>query len=322
MAMSVHPADLARMREQLFFEGDDQRTRLSRFWLLLPLSAVIASAGVIGDSTATVIGAMIVAPLMTPILGIALAAALADRTNLFRSVALVVLGALTVIAIGYLLGVLTAVPVVAADNSQVASRVSPKLIDLIAALATGAVGSVALCRSDISDTLPGVAIAISLVPPLTVVGLTLQSGEPGEAVGALLLFVTNVCAILAMGTVVMALFKVPSHVDDQTGRTRAHVTQVVAVMVVIVAVPLVLTSVNATQSELEVDEVRSVAQDWAEPADWEVISVTDQAGDIVLRAGGPDPAPSLEDLRGALDDAGLEDVSVEVELVPSTKADI
>jgi hypothetical protein len=66
----------------LFFEGPEHRRRLSRFWLLLPLSAVIASAGVVSGSTATVIGAMIVAPLMTPILGIVLAVVLADGANL------------------------------------------------------------------------------------------------------------------------------------------------------------------------------------------------------------------------------------------------
>ena len=65
-------ADIERMRDQLFFEGPERGRRLSRYWLLLPLSAVIASAGVVSDPTATVIGAMIVAPLMTPILGIVL----------------------------------------------------------------------------------------------------------------------------------------------------------------------------------------------------------------------------------------------------------
>ena len=69
-------ADITRMRDQLFFDGPERNRRLSRFWLLLPLSAVIASAGVVSDSTATVIGAMIVAPLMTPILGIVLAVVL------------------------------------------------------------------------------------------------------------------------------------------------------------------------------------------------------------------------------------------------------
>ena len=68
------------------------------------------------------------------------------------------------VAIGWLFGKLVPVGVVAATNAQVAGRVHPQLIDLIAALATGAVGSFALVRSDVSDTLPGVAIAISLVP--------------------------------------------------------------------------------------------------------------------------------------------------------------
>lgn len=190
----VSSTDVSRMRQQLFFEGDDVRERLSRFWLLLLLAAVIASTGVVADSTATVIGAMIVAPLMTPILGSVLAVVLADRANLLRCLGLVVAGAVAVVLIGWMVGLLVQQPVVAATNSQVAGRVSPRLIDLLAALATGAVGSIALARDDISDTLPGVAIAISLVPPLAVAGLALEAGSPDEASGAVLLFVTNVSA--------------------------------------------------------------------------------------------------------------------------------
>jgi len=96
--------DIQRMRDQLFFEGPECSRRLSRYWLLLPLSAVIASAGVVSDSTATVIGAMIVAPLMTPILGMVLAVVLADGANLRRCVLLVVAGAAAVVAISWLLG--------------------------------------------------------------------------------------------------------------------------------------------------------------------------------------------------------------------------
>ena len=87
-------------------------------------------------------------------------------------------------------------------------RVTLQLADLVAALATGAVGSVALVRSDISDTLPGVAIAISLVPPLAVACVTLESGAPRQSPAALRLFTTNVAAILASGIVVMALYRV------------------------------------------------------------------------------------------------------------------
>src|SRR5271155_2667429 len=91
--------DIQRMRDQLFFEGEDKRRRLSRYWLLLPLSAVIAAAGVVSDSTATVIGAMIVAPLMTPILGLVLAVVLTDAKNLRRSILLVVVGAAVVVGL-------------------------------------------------------------------------------------------------------------------------------------------------------------------------------------------------------------------------------
>ena len=225
-------AVVRRMRDQLFFEGPDLSSRLSRFWLLLLLATVIASAGVVADSTATVIGAMIVAPLMVPILGTVVAVVLADRTNVIRSLALVVTGAAAVVAIGYVLGLFVDGAVVAATNPQVASRVSPDLVDLVAALATGAVGSVALARDDISDTLPGVAIAISLVPPLAVVGLTLESGAPDQSLGALLLFGANMAAILATGLLVMSIYRVHRIVTHAEGGAVLHRRRAAVVIVV------------------------------------------------------------------------------------------
>jgi uncharacterized hydrophobic protein (TIGR00271 family) len=128
--------DLARMRDQLFFEGTDVRRRLSRYWLLLPLSAVIAAAGVVSDSTAAVIGAMIVAPLMTPILGLVLSVVLSDRPNFIRCLLLLLAGAAAVVGLAWIVGLFVPYPVVAATSSQVASRISPRLVDLVAALAT------------------------------------------------------------------------------------------------------------------------------------------------------------------------------------------
>src|SRR5262245_55102390 len=151
---------------------------------------------------------MIVAPLMIPIQGTMLASVLGDRENVIRSVLLVASAALVAIVIGFLISVLVPNDVTAATNSQVSARVNPNLLDLVAPLATGAVASIALIRRDIADTLPGVAIAISLVPPLTVVGITLEGGAPAQSGGALLLFLTNVTAILAVGSVVMAVYRV------------------------------------------------------------------------------------------------------------------
>ena len=143
-----------------------------------------------------------------------------------------ILGAAAVVGLAWIMGLFVPYPVVAATNSQVAARVTPRIIDLVAALATGAVGSVALARSDVSDTLPGVAIAISLVPPLAVVGLTLESGAPHQALGALLLFTTNVAAILASGIVVMALYRT-HRISDQAQAPAFHRRGAVAVVAII-----------------------------------------------------------------------------------------
>jgi uncharacterized membrane protein len=110
--------DLKRMRDQLFFEGIERNRRLSRYWMLLVLSGIIASAGVVSDSTATVIGAMIVAPLMTPILGIVLAVVLTDARNLRRCVLLVVFGAGVVVGLAWLVGFFVPYPLVAATTAR------------------------------------------------------------------------------------------------------------------------------------------------------------------------------------------------------------
>ena len=159
---------MLRMREQLLFDGADASRKLSRFWTLLVLAAVIASAGVVADSTATVIGAMIVAPLMTPILGLVLSIVAADGRNALRSLALILAGAALVVIVGYLVAMLVPYDVVASNSSQVAGRIHPRLVDLAAALATGAVGSFALVRSDVSDTIStGINCPISQATAIT-----------------------------------------------------------------------------------------------------------------------------------------------------------
>ncbi len=310
--------DVARMRDELFFEGPQRARRLSRYWLLLLLAAVIATAGVVSDSTATVIGAMIVAPLMTPILGVVLAVVLMDVANLRRCLFLLVAGTASVVAIGWLMGLLVPYPVVAATSTQVAARVTPRLVDLVAALATGAVGSVALARSDISDTLPGVAIAISLVPPLAVVGLTLESGSPHQALGAFLLFATNVAAILSSGIVVMALYHVTRAFAGTTARAagRWAAVAVVAVFLAVVIIPLWANSDRIDSTTTREAGVGAVAERWVSPVGWAVVGVTAQGDQLFVDVTGPPPGPELVVFRQYLDAAGLGGLDVRVNLAP------
>jgi uncharacterized hydrophobic protein (TIGR00271 family) len=275
--------DITRMRDQLFFDGAERNRRLSRFWLLLLLAAVIASAGVVSDSTATVIGAMIVAPLMTPILGIVLAVVLTDGPNLRRCLLLVIAGAAAVVAVGWLLGLLVPYPVVAQTNAQVAARVTLQLADLVAALATGAVGSVALARSDISDTLPGVAI-------------------------------------LASGIVVMALYRVRRASGPAAAaayRYRGAVTIIAALLLAII-VPLTISSNRIDKTTIRQNDVQAVAAHWASGAGWSVTGVTATGDQVLIQAIGPNPAPSLATLRQDLNAAGLNGLDVRVSLVPAS----
>ncbi|GAA4897199.1 hypothetical protein GCM10023203_59850 [Actinomycetospora straminea] len=301
----VTEADLDRMTGKLYL-GD--RAARSAFWVLLTLAAVIAAAGVVADSTATVIGAMIVAPLMTPILGTALAVVLADRRQVLRSAIVVVAGAVLVVAVGYLSGLLSPVPEIAATNSQVASRIAPELVDLVAALATGAVGAFALVRSDVSDTLPGVAIAISLVPPLVVVGATLESGAPDQAAGALLLFGTNVTAIVATGTAVLGASRVRAvamAAGRPVGRLRARTVVVVGALLVAVAVPLGVGSYQTFRGQEVLTAAQPAVQGWARAQSWQVVDVTWSQGVLQVVAAGPPPPADVAALRRALDEAGL-----------------
>lgn len=312
----------ATMRDVVNFDGTDASQRYSRFWMLLVLSAIIASAGVVADSTATVIGAMIVAPLMTPILGTMLATVLGDRANLARSLSLVVAGAAVAATIGFLVGLLVVNDVLASTNAQVAGRVSPRLIDLLAALGTGVVGSVALVRRDISDTLPGVAIAISLVPPLTVAGLTLESGSLPQSLGALLLFLTNVVAILGTGVIVMSVYGVnrlarPVTADGVRPAGLRRPLALIVAMFVLVGLPLTATSVSVSRQALTEQTVHSTASTWAAPVGWHLVAVTTQGAQILLRVEGPLPLPNTTSLGDALDAAGIDPDAVTVTFLPT-----
>ena len=223
-----------------------------------------------------------------------------------------------------MVGALVQLPIDAATNSQVAVRVHPRLIDLVAALATGAVGSFALIRSDVSDTLPGVAIAISLVPPLAVVGLTLESHRPHQAVGALLLFLTNVGAILLSGLVVMALYGVRKTAEaDHGGRLLSSRMAAILITACIVglAVPLAAASKQVGVEQAQRDNVTRVAGAWAEQHGWLVVGVVPPG----RRGGardGPQPTPNPQTLRSALDAAGYRNVTVHLDLTNVVRANL
>lgn len=137
----------------------------SRFYIMVAVSTLISGFGLIADSTAVVIGAMLVAPLMTPIFGISLALVRGD-TQLFRnSVQAEIVGVLAAIAMGYLLGlVIMLINPIQEATPEMLARTKPNLFDLFVAVLAGFAGTYALIDEKISPALPGVAIATAIVP--------------------------------------------------------------------------------------------------------------------------------------------------------------
>lgn len=166
------------------------------FYTLVILSTIIAAYGLIADSIAVVIGAMIVAPLMTPIVGIALSLVSGDRQLFKQAMIAEIVGVLCSIALGFMAGKFTFGVEL---SPEILARTQPLPYDILIALAAGLAGSYSLVNPRINAALAGVAIAVSLVPPLAATGICLALTRYDLALGAFLLFFANFLAIQLAG---------------------------------------------------------------------------------------------------------------------------
>ena len=170
------------------------------YFVLVMLSCMIATFGLLTDSVAIIIGAMLVAPLMSPILGLGLASIRGDTTLLKDSVSSLVRGAVIAILLSAIITWFNdLLPFVTLQDlpAEVLSRTRPSPIDLGVALAGGLAATYALVQPKLSAALPGVAIATALMPPLSAIGVGLALGNWDVAQGALFLFITNAVTIAA-----------------------------------------------------------------------------------------------------------------------------
>lgn len=174
-----------------------------RFYVMVALSTMIASFGLITNSTAVIIGAMLVAPLMTPIFGIALALIRSDGVLFGRALKAEIAGVVAAILMGVILG--SVYPALEPTPEMIA-RTKPQLFDLLIAVFSGLAGAYALLDEKISPALPGVAIATAIVPPLANTGLCFALGEYAAGVGSFLLFFANFLSILLVASVAFGLF--------------------------------------------------------------------------------------------------------------------
>lgn len=303
---------------RLFHEAHRQRPFRRRFALLMALSAAIATLGVVSNSTAVVIGAMLVAPLMTPVLGVAAAIVMGWPKRIVNQGSLVSLA--SIIAIAVAIGIALVVPWHSEPlPTELIARTSPNLLDLGIALAAGSAGAYGQVRRQASDALIGVAVAVALVPPLAVVGITLQLAEYRLAVGALLLFLANVTGIvMSAGLTFILVGFVPGKRLLTGSHPIASGIRWATVAVILIIIPMqfgrgsVLAATDPTSRVAAA--VEAYIGEGATTAELVSVSVeiVDGVTDVYLVVATSATAPSAEKLASLL--AGQLDTTVQVNL--------
>ncbi|MDX2349990.1 MAG: DUF389 domain-containing protein [Porticoccus sp.] len=191
------------------------------FFFMLAASGVIATFGLLSNSAAVIIGAMIVAPLMNPIISLAFGGIETNRLLISRSLLTIVIGSIVVITMAFLVSELIGWKLA---GSELIARMSPSLLDLGIAVAAGAAAAFAYTRPGVSSALAGIAIAVALVPPLCTVGIAFSLGQKSgtdigfamgtvSARGPFLLYLTNIFGIVLSASLIFFLQYFRRHVS-------------------------------------------------------------------------------------------------------------
>jgi len=226
-------------------EKENAYTKLSEgarpdfdFFVMISLSAVIATFGLITNNVAVIIGAMLVAPLMTPILSLSLSMISGDFILFLRSLESVIKGVGLAVLIAIIFTLFAPGVAITPEATEILIRTSPTLFDLVIALAAGAAGAYALVNSDVSESLPGIAIAVSLLPPLAVGGIGIGLKQFDIAAGSMLLFLANIIAINAAALLVFWWLGFGPKLEKIYEKDVMKKLQISVVLLLIVAIPL------------------------------------------------------------------------------------
>jgi APA family basic amino acid/polyamine antiporter len=273
----------AEERSQVYLQTREGSRADVDFYVMIALSAIIASLGLLLNSAAVIIGGMLVAPLMSPIIGIALSIALGNVRLLRDAVESTIKGVFVAVVVGLVVGSLSPLSVV---TGEILARTRPDLLDLVVALASGAAGAYAISRKEVSAALPGVAIAAALVPPLGVVGIGLAIHRVGVAGGGLLLFTTNLVAITFAGAMVFLLlgFRPARGAKEREIQVRRGLV-ISVLLLLVVSLPLALilgSAVQASQQREVIDRVLNEELDKLEHVSLVSFEVDNQGETVAL----------------------------------------
>lgn len=237
------------------------------YYVLLVLSCFIALFGLFQNSAAVIIGAMIVAPLMGPVLGFSAGVMWGSTRAIVGALLTLVKGIIIVLAITSLFTLL--VPSVSI-TAEMDARSHPGLFDIAVALSCGFVGAYAFANRKISSALPGVAISVALMPPLCTVGIGIGLMDMRLLTGALLLFAINLIGISFAGAIVFYLVKLAPHSESDKKdeiTKRAAIQLVVSILLIAaICVPISVFTINGYRMNAQKKQIETEISALIDPA--------------------------------------------------------
>ena len=319
-------ADERREIQKSIYRG--ARSRID-FFMMIALSSAIASFGLLLNSPAVIIGAMLVAPLMSAIVGVGMGVVLGGAELLRQSLMTTLRGVVLAIAVGAFIGFLHPDTI---PTAEILNRIRPGVLDLGVALASGAAAAYAACRKDVSASLAGVAIAVALVPPLAVTGIGLSMFRWDITLGAVLLFSTNLTAIATAGGLIFLLlgFAPPSGQRARWAILRRGALGELVMLAIIAVVLTLLTWQSGVETrnrqaiyDAVLTEVETLPNVLIDTADIEIIQ-DNEAGlelHLTVRSQSQLPYQRVVDLQRGIATRLQREVALKLVVIPTTELD-
>ena len=307
---------LASIREGTDVSGTLQeittnaRFRGANLWMLF-CSAILASIGLDLNSTAVIIGAMLISPLMSPILAVGLGIAVFDRKLLrvaFRALLIAVAISLATSALYFLISPLGAL------TPELSARTTPTLLDIGVAFFGGVAGIVAGSRRAKTSAIPGVAVATALMPPVCTAGFGIAKADSTIFLGAFYLFFINAFFISLATYLICILLRFPRKAEIDA-ETSVWVRRSIIAGAIVISIPsgLILYDVLRKQ-RIEQGARAFVAKELQgedrQPIRWEVDRTQTPQKLTVYVAGRPVEGPELEELRARMNEFGIGDLTL------------
>jgi uncharacterized hydrophobic protein (TIGR00271 family) len=244
---SVTPNLTESEKVEVYRESRRSARTTRDFFTMIALSTAIATFGLMLNAPAVIIGAMLIAPLMNAIIAMGLGIVQGDARLLSLGAKTTLAGVGATLLVSFLLELIIPFDTL---TPEMIARSAPNLLDLGVALAAGAAGSYALGRKNVSSSLPGVAIAVALIPPLATTGMALALAEWSVVLGSGLLFLTNLVGIVAMSSwVFLSMDFKPEVTRRERMQLFARGWQAILFMILLITIPLAVVTVRQLQQQ-------------------------------------------------------------------------